>query len=277
MVLVALLFPLQDLIDRSRGGSRLEESALMAWSGATMRKLAPGFEGPVADLYWLRTVQYYGGQRAFSLEKRFELVAPLIDVTVTLDPRMIMPYRLGAIFLSETHPNGAGRPDAGVKLLERGIRANPKEWRLRQDLAYLKAEFQRDYAGAASVLMAGALIEGAPAWFRSLAGAWLQKGGDRRTSRIVWQGILTNSPEEFLKQAARRRLRNLDSLDAIDGVKAALLAFERDRGRRPESLAELVQAGFRGRTASSDGFPFEYDPATLAVTIKRGSLDWQPR
>jgi hypothetical protein len=242
-----------------------------------MKKLAPGLEGVVADLYWLRTVQYYGGQRAFSIDKRFDLIAPLVDVTVTLDPRMIMPYRLGALFLSESHPNGAGRPAEGARLLERGIAANPSEFALRQDLAFLKAEFQNDHAGAARVLLDGAKVPEAPAWFPALAATWLQKGGDRRTSRQLWLDIERNAPADFFRQAARRRLRNLDSLDAIDQVQTALAAFAKATGRPAASLSELVQHGFRGRIVASDSVPFLYDPRTGEVSINPGSVDWQAR
>ena len=87
--------PLQRHIDGILGEFKEQEAVLLSWSGPTMKKLVPGFEGPVADLFWLRTVQYYGGQRVFAAGKKFDLVAPLVDVTVTLDPRMEVAYRLG--------------------------------------------------------------------------------------------------------------------------------------------------------------------------------------
>ena len=37
-----------------------------------MKRLFPGFESLAADVYWLRTVQYFGGERAFAAEKRFD-------------------------------------------------------------------------------------------------------------------------------------------------------------------------------------------------------------
>ena len=76
------------------------------------------------------------GERVFAADKRFELLYPLIEITTTLDPRMEIAYRYGAAFLAEPQPIGAGRPDLGVAVLERGVANNPSSWRLRQELGF---------------------------------------------------------------------------------------------------------------------------------------------
>jgi len=100
-------------VDRALGSLRSQEEVLYLWSGDHVKRLCLGFEGVMADIYWLRTVQYFGGQRAFSRSKDFSLLEPLIDITVSLDPRFEIAYRYGAIFLSEPKPLGAGRPEGG--------------------------------------------------------------------------------------------------------------------------------------------------------------------
>ena len=116
---------LQARVDAARGGFRAQDDVLYLWNGGHVKRMVPGFEQLAADIYWLRTVQYFGAERAFAVEKRFELLYPLIDITTTLDPRMEIAYRYGAVFLAEAHPTGAGRPDLGIALLERGVRNNP--------------------------------------------------------------------------------------------------------------------------------------------------------
>ena len=140
LALLPLLPAVQGRIDQRLGEFRAQEEVLYVWSGEKLRRLASGFEDFLADIYWLRTVQYFGGQRRFSHEKRFELLEPLTDVTTALDPRLEIAYRYGAIFLSEAWPIGAGRPQAGVALLQRGAEANPGAWRLRPGARiYLRA------------------------------------------------------------------------------------------------------------------------------------------
>ena len=144
LLAMAGVIPVQRRIDASLGGFRAQEEVLYVWSGEHIRRVSPGIENLMADVYWLRTVQYFGGVRAFSREKRFELLDPLMNITITFDPRFEIAYRYGAVFLCEPWPVGKGNPRAGVALLERGVRTLPASWRLRQDLGYFRFIFLND-------------------------------------------------------------------------------------------------------------------------------------
>ncbi|MCX6552381.1 MAG: hypothetical protein NTY02_15490, partial [Acidobacteria bacterium] len=87
-------------------------------------RITLGFDAILADLYWIRAIQHYGDLRlSKGQEKRFELLYPLLDLTTTLDPHFIVAYRFGAIFLAERYPDGPGRADQAIALLERGLAA----------------------------------------------------------------------------------------------------------------------------------------------------------
>ncbi len=85
-----------------------------------------GYDSLLADLYWTRAVQYYGSRAGFA-DAKFGLLWPLLDIATTLDPKLIVAYRFGAIFLSEPPPAGAGRTDLAIELVKRGIAENPDE------------------------------------------------------------------------------------------------------------------------------------------------------
>ena len=129
-------------IEARLGGFRAQEEVLYLWDGEHVKRLFPGFESLMADLYWLRTVQYFGGHLHFDTERDFDLLEPLVDITTTLDPRFELAYRYGATFLAEPYPNGAGRPEAAVALLEKGVRNNPENWRLHWDLGHFRYLFE---------------------------------------------------------------------------------------------------------------------------------------
>src|SRR4029453_9478245 len=70
-----------------------------------MRRLALGFDTLLADVYWIRSVQYYGDTKlSLSAKKEYGRLYPLLDMTTALDPRFNIAYRFGAILLSEGHP-----------------------------------------------------------------------------------------------------------------------------------------------------------------------------
>jgi hypothetical protein len=268
----------QRRIDAVAGSYRAQEEVLYLWSGEQVKRLVPGFENLAADIYWLRTVQYFGGQRLFARDKRFELLRPLITITTTLDPRLEIAYRYGAIFLSEPFPLGAGRPREGIEVLERGASALPASWRLRQDLGFFHYLYLHDAKTAASVLNEAAGIPGAPFWLRTMAADLAARGGNRADSRAMWRQMFEQAEEGIIRENARLRLQILDSLDARDAVAAAAAEFEQREGRRPARLEELAPAGlWRGPLTDAAGVPFGYDAETGRVVIRGESPMWRPQ
>ena len=267
----------QAQIDRRAGEFRAQEEVLYLWSGTQVKRLFPGFEDLAADIYWLRTVQYFGGERLFAENKRFELLRPLIDITTTLDPRLEIAYRYGAIFLSEPPPTGAGRPREGIEVLEKGVRNIPQSWRLRQDLGFFHYIYLHDAEGAAAILDEAAEVPGAAFWLRMLAADLLAKGGERANSRRMWQQMYDQAEPGIIKENAALRLHILDSRDLADRLTALVAEFERRTGRRPARLSELRTAGlWRGPLVDASGTPFGYDPEKGLVFIERASPMWRP-
>jgi hypothetical protein len=280
LLAAALLFAasvfLQRRIDERMGTFRAQEDVIYLWSGKHVKRLVPGFEGLAADIYWLRTVQYFGGQRLFAKDKRFELLEPLVEITTTLDERFEIAYRYGAIFLSEAPPVGAGRPKSGVALLEKGVAANPNAWRLRQDLGFFIHLFLGDDARAAEILNEAADIPGAAYWLRTLAADILARGGNRAASRRMWQQMYEQAEGDFIKTNAAEHLRILDALDQADRLTEAVKAYERRTGRKPARLEDLLGSGLRpANLVDPSGVPLEYDPASGVVTVSKKSMLWR--
>jgi len=259
LLIVGVLAPVvawsQAQIERLEGRYRAQEEVLYLWSGEQVKRLLPGFEGIAADLYWLRTVQYFGGERAFAAEKRFELLLPLIEITTTLDPRLEIAYRYGAVFLSEAPPAGAGRPRDGIELLKRGACQLPDSWPLQQQLGFFQYLFLHDSVRAAAALEKAGKQPGAPFWFHTLAADLVARGGDRVAARRMWQQMLDQSEVGVLKENARLRLALYDALDLADHLATLVSAYETRTGRRPQRLEDLSRAGlWRGRCRMEPGF-----------------------
>jgi hypothetical protein len=275
-VLVPLIPLLQQRIDAQLGVYRAQEEALYLWSGQQVRRLFPGFESLAADVYWLRTVQYYGGQRLFAREKKFELLLPLIEITTTLDRRLVIAYKYGATFLCERPPEGAGRCDQGIAVLEKGVAAMPNDWRLRQDLGFFHFIFMGDPQRAAEVLMEASKLPGAAFWLQNLAAMVLAKGGQRESSRAIWRQIYEES-DGPLKANALQHIEVLDAYDAAAALQSLVKTVEARTGRRPETLEELRSAGLILRPAvDGSGAPFLYDRQSGTVRVSPQSKLWRP-
>ncbi len=211
-------------------------------SGATLGRLTLAYQALAADLYWIRAVQYYGGtKRLLGTEqqaaagtspadvdparRRYDLLYPLLDLTTTLDPRFNIAYRFGAIFLAEPYPAGPGRPDLAVALLEKGLRARPDKWAYMQDIGFVYYWWLHDYKTAAAWFDRASRVPGAPLWLHPLAATTLAQGGDRRSSRLMWESIRQSAEVDWLRREAERRLLQLRALDQLDSLQPVVDRF----------------------------------------------------
>ena len=268
----ALTFLAGTRVDARLGRYRSQEEAATLWPGRQLKRIAPGFEGILADVYWLRTVQYYGGQRAFASGSHYGLLAPLTEVTTTLDPHFEIAYRYGATFLAEPYPEGAGEGDQAVALLRKGVEHNPDDFRLWQYLAYFQFLYQNDYDGAVTTLMKASRREWAPAWLRTLAASFLAERGQRDRARRIWQQIYESSEEGPLKQNAALRLRAFAAYDRVQALDRLAQKFRTRTGRFPAGWQDLARVGaLRSQPLDPSGTPYAYSPVTGQFSVSGAS------
>jgi hypothetical protein len=259
---------------RDRAYSREEaqnRTFLYVQSPAVLRRIALSFDALAADVYWIRALQHYGGDRlSRDGRERYRLLYPLLDLTTSLDPYFTIAYRFGAIFLSEGYPGGPGRPDLAVALLKKGIAAQPDNWRYYHDIAFVHYWQLHDTKAAAEWFRLAQKQPGAPGWLEPVAASMLVEGGDRQSARFIFQQIL-NSPEAWLQQMARRALLQLDALDFFDRARPVIARYPPPPGT-PYSWQWLIQRGVVAKIPEDEtGVPFEIDPATGALSVSRRS------
>jgi hypothetical protein len=171
---------LQAARDRQFPRPRVSDELLYIRSGPVMRRLTAGFNTLAADVYWIRALQDYGGTKlSKDADKTYPLLYPLLDITTSLDPRFIIAYRFGAIFLAEPYPSGPGRPDLAIDLLEKGLKAEPDRWEYMQDIGFVYYWWEHDFRKAAAWFDKASQVPGAPWFLRSLAANTLAVGGSR--------------------------------------------------------------------------------------------------
>lgn len=273
VILLALAVTMQMARDRLYPRQGLDaEGLLYVRSPAVMDRLVLGFDALAADVYWIRAIQHYGGDRRSerTATRRYELLYPLLDITTSLDPYFNLAYRFGAIFLSEQYPGGAGRPDQAIRLLRKGIAQNPGKWQYHHDIGFIYYWSLRNRTEAAAWFRRAAEQPGAPAWLLPLAASMLVEANDRASSRYLW-GQIAQSDQEWLRTRAERALLQLDALDHIDVLTGQLQDVLSTLGP-PYSWTRLAQAGvLRGIPADPTGTPYEMDPATGQITVSNSS------
>jgi hypothetical protein len=283
LALLAGAVQVQAARERYYPTSPAAEDALYITSGAAIRRASGAFRSLAADLYWIRAIQYYGGaKRRLAGDQRspapppllaavdaddYRLLYPMLDITTTLDPRFNIAYRFGAVFLAEAYPGGAGRPDLAVQLLEKGLRARPDKWEYMEDIGFVHYWYVHDYAAAAAAFARAAQVPGAPWWLKSLAATNLAQGGDRRSSRVMWEAIRQSAEVDWLRRDAERRLTQLQALDQIDALQRIVDQYTAASGSPPADWSPIVRVqGWRGRPVDPGGGPYTLSGGRVAMS-----------
>jgi hypothetical protein len=272
-LLLAIATAVQSVRDRTFAFAEPDDQVLYVRSGEMMRKAALSYSAVLADVYWIRAIQYYGRERLKpDGDRGYDLLFPLLDLSTSLDPRFTVGFRFGAIFLAEPHPGGAGRPDQAIALLKKGIAANPGKWDYYHDVGFIYYWNLHDYTSAAAWFNRGGELPGAPWWLKTYAAVMLTRGGDRQSSRAMWQQLGQNGENAWMQQTAQLRLMQLDALDQIDTLERIVREFAGQTGRSPRSWEEIVAAGgLRGIPVDPSGTPYTLDVTNGRVTVPNWS------
>ncbi len=290
VALMAAAVQVQAARERTYPSREDDAAALYVTSGTAVRRLSLAYSALAADLYWIRAIQYYGGTKrrlasdwpqllpppmlAADPSAGYPLLYPLLDLTTSLDPRFNVAYRFGAIFLAEPYPNGPGRPDLAVALLEKGLRERADKWEYMQDIGFVHYWYSHDYRAAAAWFDKAARVRGAPWWLKSLAATTLAQGGDRRSSRQMWAAIRQSAETDWLRQDAERRLLQLRALDDIDRLQPQVAEFLRQTSQPTTTWQALARARVvPGIMADPSGTPYELTSDGL-VRVSRSSPLW---
>jgi tetratricopeptide (TPR) repeat protein len=254
------VWQLQERIDGQLAALHQERDELVLRSGKLLKAMSLEYAPLMADIYWTRVVQYYGDKRA-KHDPNFELLWPLLDVTTTLDPNLLVAYRFGSTFLSEPSPRGAGQPERGIELLERGIKANPDYWRFYEDLGFIYYFELKDYAKASAAFAEGSKNPDAQIWMKIMAARIAAEGESLQTSIFLWNEVYQTAKDPQVKENALTHLQLLAAEQDCKQLNALADEFQKRTGRRPSRVTEMVQAGLLPRVpVDPAGFPYVFGP-----------------
>ena len=247
-------------------------------NGKTARRISLAFNGLAADWYWMRSLQYVG-KKIINLPDNVELdnlgqlnlktLAPLLDTATTLDPQFLDPYEYAAVVLPSVDVNQA------IRITKKGIDANPNAWKLYQHLGYIYWQ-QKDFQAAADAYGRGAAIPGAPTFFSAMNARMLAEGGSRDTAREIYRQMFEQSNDDSVKDMARRRLMQIDSMDERDLLRKLLTAYQTRTGHCPATWKEVepVLRSLRVPLAV-DAAPM--DPSGAPYVLKGCEVELDPK
>jgi hypothetical protein len=191
-----------EVAERPRLDKIREEELLYYPSGFAVRQAALGYETAAADIAWLRGIQYYGEHRLN--DQKYDLIGHVMDIVTQLDPAFQEPYVFGAFVMAQEQH----QPERGLELLERGIRANPTNWRLAFEAGFLHYVCRHDYASAARFFTWASRMPGHDPFVDRFAAFANERAGDTSVAILLWKQVLATG-NSYMQEVARRELVRL--------------------------------------------------------------------
>jgi tetratricopeptide (TPR) repeat protein len=279
---------LAHVMDARRVANQSESDETLYVSGPTAKRLAQGFNGLAADWYWMRSLQYTGrkivhfedthdAHVSFSTlaDLDLRLLPSLLKISTALDPQFMAPYEYGATILPEINS------DQAIELLNSGIAANPKEWRLYQHLGYIYWK-RNDYQKASELYTAGGNLPGAPPWMLAMGARLKGEGGSRNSAREMYQHLYDSSNDKAVQDMVEKQMMRLDSLDDREMIRQVIAAYQAKNGRCPSSwraisgqLSEIrmMSAPNSTRALKLDATGAPLDPSGVAYWLEDCDVD----
>jgi len=247
ILLLIISIPIQKKIDKQRNKFRSIEQTLFLNSNL-LKKVSLGFGEILSDIYWFRALQYFGNPDNRMLDKDSMLMYNYFDIITDLDPKFVNAYRFGGTFLAEPYPIGFGDVELSAKLLDKGRKNNPDNFRLPFEEAFIYYIHAKNYDKAAELFEEASKKPGLgdmrSASFRGMAASARKRGGDRELAKQLWEYIYNNTKNEGRKNHALQNLNELNTKDFEDKLTDLSLKYEAEYGKFPENLEQLKNKGY---------------------------------
>jgi hypothetical protein len=225
-------------------------------SGEAARLSSFGAREALADWYWLKLIQYYGGGDP---QGKYRKLAELFDVITDLSPRFTEAYRTGLLILP-----GEGFVEEAVALGEKGKTALPEHWEMPYYTGLVHHIYKKDYLSAAREFEAAAAMPDAPPIAKLFAGIYYNQADQRQTAYQIFKTIHDTTESEFVRDRSKEYVEHLGIYFLLEDAVAQF----RDRfSRYPTELSELVRSGIvPSIPASPLNQSFIVDPATGKIS-----------
>ena len=243
-----------------------------------MRRAALSYDTLLADVYWIRALQHYGGERLKpDQERRYDLLYPLLDLATTLDPRFYGRVSVRRHLSGRAAPGWSRAARSGDRAAEEGDRVRPGQVGLlpRHRLHLLLEPSRLSECGR--VVRARRRSAGRAVVAEDVRGGHADA---RRRSSGVARDVEADRPERGERVAApdvadcgwrssTRSIRSTSLQRVRERLREAHRANRRNRGR------SWSRAGFlRGVPVDPAGTPYTLDPATGRIVVRRDSPLW---
>lgn len=263
--LAPLIYLLQVKLENMTRKSATGDDILYVTPGQYLKPLTLGYNLAVADILWLRAVQYVGGE--VPSEGTYRWLYPMADTITTLDPSFDMAYHSAGIVLA-VYANPK-RIEESVAILKKGVENSPGEWRHPFYLSFMYWHYLNDYKSAAKYMTITASHPKHPPYTENLAARLYAEAKDPESGIMFLSKVIETTPDEKVKKELEQRLVELIIERDIIHLEDAVKAFKDKTGKLPATLSDLITVGIMKQLPKEPGGGYYYLDAGGAAKSSR--------
>ncbi|MDH4187317.1 MAG: hypothetical protein OEV08_09985, partial [Nitrospira sp.] len=224
---------------------------------------------------WLQVIQVIG-ERKIS-EETGQWLYQAVDRITTLDPKFVRAYEAGSHALCML----VVMPEESNRLLEKGIRHNPQEWKLPFLLGVNYYFELADDEKAAEAMAQAARLPGAPVGLARLAAKLFVSARSPQQAVELMAKVYEETSDENVRKMLEVRLKESIVERDLQILERAISLYQANHSRLPDRLENLVGPGLlQALPKEPFGGRYVYEPATglvrssemterLRVTVRR--------
>ncbi|MBU6480846.1 MAG: hypothetical protein KGS09_09925 [Nitrospirae bacterium] len=229
--------------------------------GEYLKPALLGYHHLGADILWLRLIQVIGKKRNSADE--YEWMYHALDVLTTLDPQYAYAYYAGGVILGDL----ANRPDLSIRLLEKGVSANPEVWNIPFLLGYNYYFLLGDPAKGAEYIMKAASLPDRPNYLPGLATRMAAEAGNPDTALAFLEARLRETQDPEMREVLAYRMKEVIIERDLPVLENAVEAYRTQHRSLPAALGDLVAVGALSILPEEPfGGDYQLDPKTGAVS-----------
>ena len=197
------------------------------------------YKGVVANMMFLNASNFIGRklmERSKTSLEEWRQFYLLLDRVTELDSHFLDPYVLAEMMLAWQ----AQMYDEANMLLEKGMAARPKDWRLPYYIGFNYFFFNKDFVQGAHFIKQSATIAGSPPYLPNLASRLAFYGSRSKTALLFLEQMLVENKDIKVSSGLEKRLIALQGAAQLE--EAAFL-FKQQQGKAAIDIDALFAAG----------------------------------
>ncbi len=207
-----------------------------------------GLHSAASSLYWLYTIQYFGGAR----KDEYKNLPDYINLVTDLDPKFSHPYAFAPLVMPPYNLT-----DQAIDIAQKGIENSEPNWEIAYNLGLLYHMHKEDQSQALKYFDLAAQTPNAPDFAKWIATNYGSRPDIREQSKLIWQGVAENTNDQVLKERAETYIYHYELMSFLE--KTATI-YKEKFGQYPEPIEKLVEANILSEIPKDPfGYVFKID------------------